>query len=81
MPQLDQQELQDLKQLSQDQDAFIFELGQVQYSRMRLDEEENALKQQVDALRKREKEFADKISTKYGKVNVDIETGEISSVN
>ena len=81
MPQLDQQELQDLKKLSQDQDAFIFELGQIQYSRMRLDEEENALKQQVDALRKREKEFADKISTKYGKVNVDIETGEISSVN
>jgi sensor histidine kinase regulating citrate/malate metabolism len=48
---------------------------------MRLDEEENAVKQQVDALRKREKEFADKISTKYGKVTVDIETGEISSVN
>jgi len=81
MPQLDQQELQDLKQLSQDQDAFIFELGQVQYSRMRLDEEEAALKQQIDALRAREKEFADKIMTKYGKVNVDIETGEISSVN
>ena len=81
MAQLEQQELNDLKQLSQDQDAFIFQLGQVQYSRMRLDEEENAVKQQVDALRKREKEFADKISTKYGKVNVDIETGEISSVN
>ena len=81
MPQLDQQELQDLKQLSQDQDAFIFELGQVQYSRMRLDEEEAALKRQIDALRAREKEFADKIMTKYGKVNVDIETGEISSVN
>jgi len=81
MPQLDQQELQDLKKLSQDQDAFIFELGQVQYSRIRLDEEEAALKQQIDALRAREKEFADKISTKYGKVNVDIETGEISSVN
>ena len=81
MAQLDQQELNDLKQLSQDQDAFIFQLGQVQYSRMRLDEEENALKQQVDMLREREKEFADKISTKYGKVNVDIETGEISSVN
>jgi len=81
MPQLDQQELQDLKQLSQDQDAFIFELGQVQYSRIRLDEEENALKQQINALRAREKEFADKIMTKYGKVNVDIETGEISSVN
>ena len=81
MAQLDQQELNDLKQLSQDQDAFIFQLGQVQYSRMRLDEEENALKQQVDMLRKREKEFADTISTKYGKVNVDIETGEISSVN
>ena len=81
MAQLEQQELNDLKQLSQDQDAFIFQLGQVQYSRMRLDEEENALKQQVDMLREREKEFADKISTKYGKVNVDIETGEISSVN
>ena len=81
MAQLEQQELNDLKQLSQDQDAFIFQLGQVQYSRMCLDEEENALKQQVDMLRKREKEFADKISTKYGKVNVDIETGEISSVN
>ena len=81
MAQLEQQELNDLKQLSQDQDAFIFQLGQVQYSRMRLDEEENALKQQIDMLRKREKEFADKISTKYGKVNVDIETGEISSVN
>ena len=81
MAQLEQQELNYLKQLSQDQDAFIFQLGQVQYSRMRLDEEENALKQQVDMLCKREKEFADKISTKYGKVNVDIETGEISSVN
>ena len=81
MAQLEQQELNDLKQLSQDQDAFIFQLGQVQYSRIRLDEEEAALKQQIDALREREKEFADKISTKYGKVNVDIETGEISSVN
>lgn len=81
MPQLDPQELQDLKKLSQDQDMFIFELGQIQYSRLRLDEEENAIKQQVDTLRKREKEFADKIATKYGKVNVDMETGEISSVN
>lgn len=81
MAQLEQQELQDLKKLSQDQDMFIFELGQIQYSRLRLDEEENAIKQQVDTLRKREKEFADKIATKYGKVNVDMETGEISSVN
>lgn len=81
MPQLDPQELQDLKKLSQDQDMFIFELGQIQYSRLRLDEEENAIKQQVNTLREREKEFADKIATKYGKVNVDMETGEISSVN
>ena len=29
MAQLEQQELNDLKQLSQDQDAFIFQLGQV----------------------------------------------------
>lgn len=81
MAQLDQQELNDLKQLSQDQDAFIFQLGQVYYSRIRLDEDENAIKQQIDTLRKREKEFADKITAKYGKVNIDIETGEISSVN
>lgn len=81
MPQLDPQELQDLKKLSQDQDVFIFELGQIQYSRMRLDEEEKALKQQVDVLREREKEFANKIATKYGNVNINTETGEISSVN
>jgi phosphoglycerate-specific signal transduction histidine kinase len=81
MAQLEQQELNDLKKLSQDQDAFIFQLGQVYYSRIRLDEEENAIKQQIDALRKREKEFADKITAKYGVVNVDTETGEISSVN
>ena len=81
MAPLEQQELSDLKQLSQDQDAFIFQLGQVYYSRIRLDEEENAIKQQIDELRKREKDFADKIATKYGRVNVDMETGEISSVN
>jgi phosphoglycerate-specific signal transduction histidine kinase len=81
MPQLDQQELQELKALSQDQDAFIFQLGQLYYSRIRLDEEENELKQQIDALRKREKEFANKVTTKYGNVNIDTETGEISSVN
>jgi phosphoglycerate-specific signal transduction histidine kinase len=81
MAQLEQQELNDLKQLSQDQDAFIFQLGQVYYSRIRLDEEENAIKQQIDALRKREKEFADKVTTKYGVVNINTETGEISSVN
>lgn len=81
MPQLDLQELQDLKKLSQDQDTFIFELGQIQYSRMRLDEEENVLKQRVDTLRKQEKEFVDKIAAKYGNVNINTETGEISSVN
>lgn len=81
MPQLDQQELNDLKQLSQDQDTFIFQLGQIYYSRIRLDEDENVIKQQIDVLRKREKELADKIAAKYGKVNIDLETGEISSVN
>lgn len=81
MPQLDPQELQELKKLSQDQDTFIFELGQIQYSRMRLDEEENVLKQRVDTLRKQEKEFVDKIAAKYGNVNINTETGEISSVN
>jgi uncharacterized protein YeaC (DUF1315 family) len=81
MPQLEQQELQDLKKLTQDQDAFIFQLGQLYYSRIRLDEDENAVKQQIDALRKQEKEFVDRITTKYGNVNINMETGEISSVN
>ena len=61
MPQLEQQELQDLKKLTQDQDAFIFQLGQLYYSRIRLDEDENAVKQQIEALRKQEKEFVDRI--------------------
>jgi hypothetical protein len=81
MPQLEQQELQDLKKLTQDQDAFIFQLGQLYYSRIRLDEDENAVKQQIEALRKQEKEFVDRITTKYGNVNINMETGEISSVN
>lgn len=81
MSQLEQQELQDLKKLTQDQDAFIFQLGQLYYSRIRLDEDENAVKQQIEALRKQEKEFVDRITTKYGNVNINMETGEISSVN
>jgi hypothetical protein len=81
MAQLEQQELNELKQLQQNQDKLIFQLGQVLYSRIRLDEEEAAAKKQMELLRKQESEILGKLTAKYGVGNIDIETGQISSAN
>ena len=71
-------ELKDLKDLQVQMDNITIQLGQLGLAKINLDQQEEALKNQVGQLRIKESEIANKLSTKYGKGTLDVESGEFT---
>ena len=72
------EELQELKNLRDESDRFVINLGQIQYQRILLDAQEKQFSEALLSLKGVEKQLTDKLIEKYGNVTVDIETGTIS---
>ena len=72
------EELQELKNLRDESDRFVINLGQIQYQRILLDAQEKQLSKALLSLKEVEKQVTDRLVEKYGNVAVDIETGTIS---
>lgn len=69
-------ELQRIQLIKKDALEIASTLGELQYQRMSIDiliEEE---KQKIKELKKSEKQLFDELVSKYGNVNINIETGE-----
>ena len=70
-----QEEIDSLKGFQTRLDNIITQFGKINLSRIKLDEQENLLKDEVKKIENEERELAQKLSDKYGKGSLDIETG------
>jgi len=68
-------ELKEIKDLRLSLDTLIFQLGRISVEKIKLEETKNTLKNQLKDLEKKEVSIAKKLSSKYGKGSIDIETG------
>tara|TARA_Y100000114_G_scaffold81830_1_gene75525 strand:- start:156 stop:446 length:291 start_codon:yes stop_codon:yes gene_type:complete len=70
-----QEEINGLKSFQTRLDNIITQFGKINLSRIKLDEQENLLKDEVKKIENEERELAQKLSDKYGRGSLDIETG------
>ena len=68
-------ELSQLTKLRTDTDQITFQFGQIQISKIKLEENETLLKKQLADLEKREITLAKSLSDKYGKGSINLDTG------
>ena len=70
-----EEELKEIKDLRMSLNTLTFQLGQVYIEKIKIEEQENIFKNQLKDLEKKESSIAKKLSSKYGKGSIDIETG------
>jgi sulfur relay (sulfurtransferase) DsrF/TusC family protein len=75
---LEDQELQEIKQFQSDFDQLQVLLGQIQLQKFKLDNDELILKSKYNDLLFKEKELGEQLNNKYGEVQIDLKTGEIT---
>lgn len=73
-----QEELDHLRKIQEENDRAVIELGRISYQKAILDNQEQAIKQNILSLQQRESEFSNKLVEKYGDIKVDLESGTIS---
>ncbi len=69
------EELESLKNFQSRMEQVISQLGRVYLSKIKLDEQENQLKDEIKKIENEEQELAKVLSNKYGRGSLDIETG------
>ena len=72
------EELEQLTTLQSKSQNATLQFGQLYLSKIRLEEQETALKAYVKSLEEEEAKIAKSLSDKYGKGSIDIETGEFT---
>jgi hypothetical protein len=77
---LTEEELTSLKKIQANTRMLIAELGEIELIKLQLENRHDAAKKFLSELRINEQELTKSISEKYGKANVDPETGEITPV-
>ena len=75
---LTEEELTTLKEIQSNTRALISELGEIELIKLQVENRHNTAKQFLSDLSTKEKEFTDSIFTKYGRVNINPEDGEIT---
>ena len=68
-------ELKQLRDLRLEIDQLAIQLGQLSISEIKLNEQENMLKNEIKKIEKEEQELAQTLTNKYGRGSLDIETG------
>jgi hypothetical protein len=75
---LEEQELRDLIDFQEKSETLISRLGQLQFKKLQIEKEEEYLKQQYEQIISNEIEISSRLKTKYGDINIDIKTGDIT---
>ena len=76
-----EEEVKELQDLQNKFNALSFQFGQLQISKIKFQEQEDFLKKQLASLSQEETKTAKKLTDKYGKGSLDIETGEFIPVD
>jgi hypothetical protein len=75
---LTQEELAQLRNLREQQNVLLMDLGSIEYRMALLDQTKNQLKSQVIELEKVNNELGAQLTEKYGNGTLNLETGEIT---
>jgi hypothetical protein len=75
---LSSDELNQLRNIQQQTQTLVFELGEIELIRIQLDERYTNAKQELSKLSESEKIFNQSLFEKYGQINLNPETGEIT---
>jgi ribosome-binding ATPase YchF (GTP1/OBG family) len=78
---LTQEELQLLKTIQDETQALVMELGEIELTIIHLENRKEKAKDFLKDLTNQEQEFTTSVFEKYGKVNIDPETGEITKLD
>jgi hypothetical protein len=78
---LNQEELQTLKTIQEETQALIAELGEIELIQLGLTERKEKAKQFLTELSQKEKDFTSSVFEKYGKCNINPQTGEIAPIS
>jgi hypothetical protein len=77
---LTEEELQTLKNIQDQTQALVLELGEIEMIKIQIENRYNNAKQFLSDLSQQEQNFTQSIFEKYGKASVNPETGEITKV-
>lgn len=72
---LTEQELQQIKDMQQQQETLIGNFGQLEYQIQLLELQKEKLVEQLESTRNKETEIANQLSEKYGNGTINIEEG------
>ena len=75
---LTQEELTQLKNIQNQQNTLLINLGSIEYRMLLLEQNKNELKNQVLELEKMNNELGVQLTEKYGNGTLNLETGEIT---
>jgi len=78
---LTDEEKTSLKEIQSNTQKLIGELGEIELVKLQLENRHNATKTFLSELAEKEKEFTKAVFEKYGKSNIDPETGEITVID
>jgi hypothetical protein len=78
---LTEEELKGLKDLNTATQDLIIKLGQNEYQVQIFNDQKKELIKEFEILKTTEITFSQNLQSKYGVINVNIETGEITSIN
>ena len=70
-----QEELSEIRDLRTELNQITFQLGQIKINKIRIENTEILIKKDLTNLEEKESKLAKKLSDKYGKGSIDIETG------
>lgn len=74
------QEIEQIKTLQIKIRTVQMQFGQLQISKIKLEEQESLLKNELNSLEKEETNLAKTLSSKYGKGTLDTETGDFTPI-
>ena len=75
---LEEQELKQLQNFQQESEILVSQLGQISFQKLQLEKQEEFLKQKFNELNEEEVLISKNLKEKYGNVNIDIKTGELT---
>jgi hypothetical protein len=77
---LSEKELQDLKEIQTKSNRVTMSLGQVEVQKAILDGQKNDLLSQLADLQENQNKIGKELQEKYGTIDINLETGEITKV-
>lgn len=78
---LTEEELNNLSQIQNQTQALVLELGEIEMIKIQIENRYNNAKEFLIEVANLEKDFTKTVFEKYGKVNIDPKTGEITKLD